>query len=385
MKKLFFLLVSVSLILTAFTATQCSKPGSQKNQTTKNEKNKKAAGKSESKGQSQEEVKAKKDKAPGTEDKETDAVPVQVTTPTVGDISSFLLFSSNIDSEKVVDVYPMTFGIIEKINFDEGQQVKKGDVLAVLDDREASLNEKKANLNYNKLKAEFERQKEIFQRQMLSKEMFEKLKFNMETAKLECEQAKLLLSYTRITSPISGVVTKRHFKVGNKINTSQLAFSVVQDKEKISVVNIPGQEKDEIYLKQKTVVFSGSKEVPGVVKRISPVIDPESGTFKVTLDVYDEKGIFAVGQFVNIKIIKKTHKDVVLLTKDALIFDGGKVFIFVVDENNEALKKQVELGFEDGSRVEVVKGLAENERVVTAGKNSLKNKTLVRIVEPVTT
>ena len=91
------------------------------------------------------------------------------------------------------------------------------------------------------------------------------------------------------------------------------------------------------------------------------------------------------GQFVNVKVIKKTHQDVVLLTKDALIFDGGKVFIFVVDENNEALKKQVELGFEDGSRVEVVKGLAENERVVTAGKNSLKNKTLVRIVEPVTT
>lgn len=366
-KKIFFLLVSVSLILTAFTATQCSRPGSAENQTTKKES------------------KEKKDKTPGTEDEETDAVPVQVTTPAVGDISSFLLFSSNIDSEKVVDIYPMTFGIIEKINFDEGQQVKKGDVLAVLDDREATINEKKADLNYKKLKAEFERQKEIFQRQMLSKETFEKLQFNMETAKLEWEQAKLLLSYTRITSPISGVVTKRHIKVGNKINTSQLAFSVVQDKEKIAVVNIPEQEKDEIYLKQKTVVFSGSKEVPGFVKRISPAIDPESGTFKVTVDVNDKNGIFAVGQFVNVKIIKKIHKDVVLLTKDALIFDGGKVFIFAVDENNEALKKQVELGFEDGSRVEVVKGLAENERIVTAGKNSLKNKTLVRIVEPVTT
>ncbi|MGD2090936.1 MAG: efflux RND transporter periplasmic adaptor subunit [Candidatus Aminicenantes bacterium] len=366
-KKLFFLLVSASLILTAFTATQCSNPGSTENQTTKNES------------------KEKKDKTPGSEDKETDAVPVQVTNPTVGDISSFLLFSSNIDSEKVVDVYPLTFGIIEKINFDEGQQVKKGDVLAVLDDREATINEKKAHLNYKKLKAEFERQKEIFQRQMLSKETFEKLQFNMETAKLEWEQAKLLLSYTRITSPISGVVTKRYIKIGNKINTSQLAFSVVQDKEKIAVVNIPEQEKDEIYLKQKAVVFSGSKEVPGFVKRISPAIDPESGTFKVTVDVNDEKGIFAVGQFVNVKIIKKIHKNVVLLTKDALIFDGGKVFIFVVDENNEALRKQVELGFEDGSRVEVVEGLAENERVVTAGKNSLKNKTLVRIVEPVTT
>ncbi|UCH95069.1 MAG: efflux RND transporter periplasmic adaptor subunit, partial [Candidatus Aminicenantes bacterium] len=300
MKRLLFLFVSASLILSALTASQCSKPNPQETQTTENEKDKKVE-KNETKDQPKQDIKKKKDK---DAEKDTDAVPVQVTSPTVGDISSFLLFSSNIDSEKVVDLYPMTFGIIEKIIFDEGQQVKKDDVLAILDDREASLNEKKAELNYKKLKAEFERQKEIYQRQMLSKEDFERLKFNMETAKLEWEQAKLLLSYTRITSPISGVVTKRHIKVGNKINTSQLAFSIVQDKEKIAVVNIPEQEKDEVFLQQKTIVFSGSKEVPGSIKRISPAIDPESGTFKVTLDVHDKKGIFAVGQFVNVKIIK---------------------------------------------------------------------------------
>lgn len=389
MKRLFLLFVSVSLILMVLTSIQCGKADSEGTSADKKEKDKKAetVKNSESKSQSQKNGKTKKDetKASESEEEESDAVPVQVTSPNIGDISSFLLFSSNIDSEKVVDVYPLTSGIIETINFDEGQNVKKGNVLAVLDDREAALNEKKAKLNYQKLKAEYERQKEIFQKQMLSKEEFERLRFNMETAKVEWEQAKLFLSYTRITSPISGVVTKRHFKVGNKINTSQLAFSVVQDKEKIAVVNIPGQEKDEIFLNQEIVVFSGSKEIPGAVKRISPVIDPESGTFKVTIDVYDKKGFFAVGQFVNVKIIKKTHKNVVLLTKDALIFEGGKVFIFVIDENNEAQKKQVQLGFEDSSQVEVVEGLVENERVVTAGKNSLKHKTLVRIIEPITT
>ena len=371
MRRVFILCMAAGLILAGLSNVHCGKPGSQGVQTGESGKD----GKTETKDN------GKNEKG----EKETDSVPVQVMKPTKGDISSFLLFSSNIDSEKVVDIYPMTSGIIEKINFDEGQHVEKGDVLAVLDEREASLNEKKAELNYQKLQAEFERQKEIFQRQMLSKEDFERLEFNLDTAKLEWEQAKLLLSYTRITTPISGVVTKRFIKVGNKINTGQLAFSVVQDKEKIAVVNIPEQEKNEVYLKQNAVIFSGSNEVTGYVKRISPAIDPESGTFKVTVDVNDSEGLFAVGQFVNVKIIKKVHKDVVLLTKDALMFEGGKVFVFVINENNEALKKQVTLGFEDGTRVEVVEGLAENEQVVTAGKNSLKNKTLVRVIEPVTT
>ena len=375
MKKTLFLSVPVSLTITVLVMfmVQCSKPASPGTQ-------KKESGKGV-------EAKVKKDmaKTPGINIEEMEAVPVQVTRPTIGDISSFLLFSSNIDSEEVVDVYPMTTGIIEKINFDEGQHVEKGDVLAVLDDREASLNEQKANIQYQKLTAEFERQQEIFQRQMLSKEDFEKLKFNLETAKLEWQQTRLLLSYTRITSPITGVVTRRQIKVGNRINTSQLAFSVVQDKEKIAVVNVPEQEKKEVYQNQEAVVFSGSQEVPGSVKRISPAIDPESGTFKVTVAVNDKKGIFAVGQFVNVKIIKKVHQDVVLLTKDALVYEGGNVFIFVVNKNNEALKKPIKLGFEDGSRVEVKEGLAENEQVVTSGKNSLKNKTLVRIIESVTT
>lgn len=357
MKK-YFLVFLLGLILVIFTV-QCSKPGSPSQETKKEGEN-------------------VKDK-----EKDSDAIPVQVTSPTIGSINSFLLFSSNIDSEKVVDIYPMTYGIIERINFDEGQHVKKDDVLAVLDDREAAINEKKANINYRKMKAEFERQQEIFQRDMLSKEEFERLKFNLETAKLDWEQKKLLFSYTRITTPIAGVVTKRYIKVGNKINTSQLAFSVVQDKEKIAVVNIPEQEKDALFIKQKTIVFSGVKQTGGFVKRISPAIDPESGTFKVTVEVNDKEGIFAVGQFVNVKIVKKVRKNSVLLTKDGLVYEGGKVFVFVVNKDNEAVKKPVELGFEEGSVVEIVKGLSGEERVVTAGKSSLRQKNPVKIIKPV--
>ncbi len=374
MKRLIIALIAVSLLFIA----NCGRPG--QNDSKKDDK-KDSGTKTESVEKGKKGDKDSKDKDSDKDKKGTDAVPVQIVKPTRGDISSFLLFSSNIDAEKIVDIYPMSSGIIRKILRDEGDKVRKDDALAILDDREAVINEKRAHINYKKLTNEFERKKLIFEKQMISKEEFDSLKHQMDTAKLDWEQNKLLLSYTRITTPISGVVTKRFFKEGNKVSTSQLAFSVVQNKEKIAVVNIPEQEKDNLFLKQKTVIICGKKEVPGFVKRISPAIDPDSGTFKVTVHVNDKEDGLSVGQFANIKIIKKVHKNVMILSKDALIYEGGKVYIFVLDKENKAFKKEIPLGFEEGDRVEVTDVLKDSDRVVTAGKSSLKNETLVKVVE----
>ena len=377
MKKLIFAIILTVLL---FAAGNCGRP-----ETSDTKENEKKDTNAEDVKKEKEDNTGKKEEKKKKEDKDTDAVPVQVITPHYGDISSFLLFSSNVDAEKIVDIYPMASGIIEKINRDEGDHVKKDDVLAVLDEREAVINEKRAHINYEQLKMEFERLKAIFEKQMISKDEHEKLKYRVQTAKLDWEHFQLLLSYTRITSPISGVVTKRYIKAGNKINTSQLAFSVVQDKEKIAVVNIPEQEFGQLFTKQNVVIIAGPKQVKGFVKRISPAIDPDSGTFKVTVGVKDNKNILAVGQFINVRIIKKVHKNVILLTKDALLYEGGKVFVFMVNKENKALKKQVKLGFEEGNIAEVTEGLKGKEKVVTAGKSSLKNDTLVKVVEPITT
>jgi membrane fusion protein (multidrug efflux system) len=377
MRKVIFALIVIGML---FASIGC---GGRESADTRNEEKKDTKVAKEDKAGETEKDKKEKGKDEKKKKEDTDAVPVQVVSPNYGDISSFLLFSSNVDAEKIVDIYPMTMGIIEKIVRDEGDHVKKGDVLAVLDDREAVINEKRAQINYEQLKMEYERQKVIFEKQMISKEDHEKLRYRKETAKLDWEQSKLLLSYTRITSPISGVVSKRHIKAGNKINTSQLAFSVVQTKEKIAVVNIPGQEMEHIFLKQKCIIIAGDREAPGSIKRTSPAIDPESGTFKVTVEISDKKNLLAVGRFVNVKIIKKVHKNVVLLTKEALIYDGGKIFVFTVDKESKAFKKMIKTGFEEGSVVEVTEGITDKDRVITAGKSSVKNDTLVKIVEAV--
>lgn len=321
----------------------------------------------------------KKDKK--GKDKKTDAVPVEIVKAGKGDISSFLLLSSNLDSENFVNIYPMTSGIITAIKKDEGDKVGKDTVLAVLDDREAIINERKAAIDYEKLKAEFERQKEMYEKELISKETFEKLGFNLKQTELDWKHKKLMLSYTRITSPISGVITKRNIKAGNKINVSDLSYTVVSSKDKIAVVNIPEQEKNSVYIGQKAVISDSSSEVDGVVKRISPAIDPQSGTFKVTVEVDDKDSKMIIGQFVNVRIIKKVHKDVVLLTKDAIVYEGGHVFVYVVGKDNYAVKTEVRTGFEEKDKVEISEGLEIDAKVVTAGKSSLKKKTLVNIID----
>lgn len=365
MKRLTAILLTLFISLTA---VRCGRPGgdsaSGKDNTPKTADNKTPGGK-------------------GDNAKDTEAIPVQVIKPYKGDISSFLLFSSNIDTEQIVDVYPMTTGIIQNIVRDEGDFVNKGDILASLDDREQVLNEKRAQINYEQLKMELERQQTIFEKQMLSKEEFERTRFRTETARLDWETSKLLLSYTRITSPISGVVSRRHIKAGNKISPAQLSFSVVQIQQKIVAVNIPGQELKNLFIKQLAEIIEGDRTVIGAVKRISPAIDPQSGTFKVTVEVNDPKNTLAIGQFVNVKIVKDIHKNVTLISKDALVYEGGKIFAFVITKDNKAIKKMVAIGFEDKQTVEVTEGLTEEDQVVTAGKSSLKNDTLVKIVEPV--
>ena len=108
-KRLAIVFISFSLI---FMVTFCGKSEPSKGE----KKEKKAEDKSPEK--------EKKDK---DKKKETDAVPVAVVNPHYGDISSFLLFSSNVEAEKSVDIYPMTQGILEKLLHDEGDHVKKGD------------------------------------------------------------------------------------------------------------------------------------------------------------------------------------------------------------------------------------------------------------------
>ncbi len=311
-----------------------------------------------------------------------EALPVSAIAAERGDIDSVMIFSSNVDSERQVRIFPMIGGILEEILKDEGDRVKKGDVLARLDDREASLNEEKSRLNFEQMTAELKRQKELFEKNMISEDAYEKLKFSTEQARLDWQTKKLLLSYTRITTPIDGMVGRREIKIGNRINVSDMAFTVIDVNEKIAVVHVPEQNRKDIYIGQNAVLSAGEIEIPAKVKRFSPAVDPESGTVKVTVAALDPQNKVAIGQFINVRLIRSVHQNALLLSKEALVHEGGKVFVFRLEEGDTVAKVEIKTDFESSSKIEVVAGLIDGDRVITAGKSSIKHGDKVRVIVP---
>ncbi len=311
------------------------------------------------------------------------SVPVEVTTVTRGDIANFLLFSSTLETEQTVQVFARVSGLVEAIYVDEGDRVKKGDKLLQIEKNEFELAEQKAQVEYQKQKNNFERLKALEEQELLSVEEYENARLALKQAEIAWKQAALNLEYTTVTAPITGVVGDRNVNVGERVQTSTVLFSLANLDKKIVRVYVPQDEFTKCYKRQPAVITTDvlpGKKFSGYVKRISPVIDPESGTFKVTIAVTDPQNRLRPGMFVNAELIVDTHTDTPLIPKSALIYENERTYFFIVTSDS-AMKVELKKGFEDAEKVEVMNELPDSAKVVVLGQNGLKDGTRVKIIE----
>lgn len=311
------------------------------------------------------------------------SVPVEVTTVTRGDIANFLLFSSTLETEQTVQVYARVSGLVEAIYVDEGDRVKKGDKLLQIEQNEFKLAEQKALVEYQKQKNNFERLKALEEQELLSVEEYENARLALKQAEIAWKQAALNLEYTTVTAPISGVVGDRNVNVGERVQTSTVLFSLANLDKKIVRVYVPQDEFTKCYIRQPALITTDvlpGEKFHGHVKRISPVIDPESGTFKVTIAVADPQNRLRPGMFVNAELIVDTHTNTPLIPKSALIYENERTYFFIV-ASDSAVKVELDKGFEDAEKVEILNELSDSAKVVVLGQNGLKNGTRVKIIE----
>lgn len=325
--------------------------------------------------------KDKKDKK--GEKPEEDAVPVEAITIKAGNVSSSLLYSATIETEEEVDVFPQVTGIIERILVEEGDVVKKSDVLVQLDDDEYRLMAEKAKVNYEQAMSDYKRSKQIFEKKLISDNEYETARFTMEKAKIEWEQAELTLERCKIKTPIPGVVAERFIKSGDRILTSTKLFHVVNHDRMIATVHIPAKDAQLCEKGQRVIVTSdvlGNKNFEGWVKRQSPVIDAQSGTMKITVGIKPHQHELKAGMFVNVFIITGTHEDVPLVPKNAIVYDGEKQFVFTISEDSLAHRIHLKSGYSDPYNIEALEGVEVGDKMVIVGQSALKDKTRVRVV-----
>jgi membrane fusion protein (multidrug efflux system) len=310
-------------------------------------------------------------------------VPVETAAVVRGPISAFLSFNTTLETEAAVDIYPQTTGQVETLLVEEATIVKAGDPLLKIEDTELRIDADEARANHEQLKRNFSRSEELFESNLINKQDYENQKYQLEQARLRHERAALRHSYTTVRAPFDGVIVAREAQVGARVATGTKLFSMVKLDEIVGRVFVPGRYLPVVALDQPAVVtseFLADRVFKGWVKRISPVIDPKSGTFKVTVGVRGDKPAeLPPGLFVSVRIVTDTRPDAVLVPKRAIVYEGGERFFLTV-ANEIATKRKLQAGFEDPQNIEATAGVEPGAQVIVVGHAGLKDGAAVRPV-----
>jgi membrane fusion protein (multidrug efflux system) len=326
---------------------------------------------------------------PGAEEADTaadedtaPAIPVETATPTRGDI--FAVYSGTAPIEAFADatVIAKVGGEVRDILVEEGDDVSSGDVLARLDGDRLRLEMEQAEANLRKLQRDYQRNLDLKDRGLVSAGDFEKIQYEMEALQATFDLATLELGYTEIRAPIDGVISERFIKVGNTIDVNAPTFQVTSLEPLISYLHVPEREYRRIDAGQEAMIeidaLAGTR-FAAIVSRVSPIVDPETGTFKISIEVSDPSRRLKPGMFGRINIVYDMHADAMQIPRSAIIEEAGQSAVFVV-EDNVAERRVIRTGYAEGGQIEILEGLDETDEFVIVGQTSLKNGSKVSII-----
>ena len=329
---------------------------------------------------------AKNEKAEGKdgEDKEKkkeEAVPVEVAQLERGPIEAVLRFSSNLEAESQVQVHSEAKRLVRELLVEEGHRVVKGQVLLRLQDEEQRSALAKAKSQLDKAEREYARQKQLFQQQLIAEQTFHDATYQVEQLRLAYDDAQRELGYTEVRAPITGTVTVRKVNLGDQVQIGQHLFDLVDFDSLVALVYVPEKHLAEMRPGLEARVLApvaGTAAHTGRIKRVAPVVDPKTGTVKVTVDASGRAGLLP-GMYVDVELVTAARSDALLVPKRAVVYDNDQMFVYRVDGESRVRRVFVEPRLADKNFLEPASGLVPGDQVVVAGQAGLKDGALVSL------
>jgi len=322
---------------------------------------------------------------------------VRVETVKRQSINSFLVLNGIVEPERKVEVFSRLSAYVKKIVREEGDYAKKGDVLALLDDteilisyRQAQIQLEQAQLTLKDEETNYQRSQELKKGDMISEQDFQASLAAFSNAKLDYQtklenfkDLELQLSYTKIKSPVDGYVTERLIEVGSRVNANQQVYTVEDFSPLLVRIYVPSSDiinlKKDMPCEIATDVLKGML-FKGKIKLINPRIDEQSGTVKVTVEVFDETHRLKPGMFVENKIIVSKKPEALVVPRKSVLYEQNEPYVFVFNfKDKQVSKRLIKTGISEGDFIEVIEGLKEDERIVTVGVEGLKDQMKVRV------
>ncbi|MFL6619644.1 MAG: efflux RND transporter periplasmic adaptor subunit [Povalibacter sp.] len=321
-------------------------------------------------------------------------------------------FTGRLEAVESVEIRPRVTGYIESVNFTEGSIVKKNDLLFVIDQRpyRASLDKAAAELTRAKARAELAhsdvaRSEKLLAIKAVSQEEYdERLNAAREAdasvgaAQAAVETAQLDLSFTRVTAPITGRISKAAVTAGNLVtggsNTATLLTTLVS----VDPIYVSFEGDEQVYLKYTELARRGDRSSSrdaanpvqmglanetgyphtGSMVFVDNQIDPHTGTIRARASFSNKDGYFTPGLFARVKLLGHNAYSAVLVDDRAIGTDQSQKFVYVVDGDNKVSYRTVKIGrLTDGLRI-VQEGLTSGEKVVVNGMQRIHPGSVVQ-------
>lgn len=314
-------------------------------------------------------------------DRKEEAVPVEVVALERGTIESALRFSATLEAERDVRVLAEAQRRVVELKVEEGDAVRAGSLLIRLQDdaQRSALN--KAEIELRQATREFDRQKSLFEQNLVSEQAYNDAALVFDQAGIAVDDARRNLAYTEVRAPFSGIVTERMVNVGDHVTLNQPLFRIVDFDSIVARIYVPEKELPALATGLETRLTAeaiGGVSFFGLVDRISPVVDPGTGTVKVTVATPRQEGL-RPGMYVEVELVTAVNEDALLLPKRSVVYDNDQLFVFRLGDERRVERIKVEPVLEDIEHIEPAGGLSTGDLVVVAGQASLKDNALVRL------
>lgn len=326
--------------------------------------------------------------------------------PTTEEVTEFEEFTGRTAATEVVELRSRVSGYLNSVHFEDGVQVKKGDVLFKIDDRPFVAEEQRASAaaaqieaRIKRLTSQLRRAEELMAKKALSENEFETAQFDLDEARAALQEAQaaysmaqLNLEFTTITAPLDGRIGRRMLDVGNIVTTDQTALATIIPLEQVYVY-FDIDERTVLRLRrlenigaivsamkeavQVNIALADSEEfaLNGKVDFLDNQIDPATGTLRARATVDNSDGLLAPGLFVRIKFPVGKAEPSLLIPEEAMASDQGRPFVFVVGKDGDktiAEARNVETGPLVGQRRVIRAGLEAGDQVIVTGLQRLR-------------
>jgi membrane fusion protein (multidrug efflux system) len=313
---------------------------------------------------------------------EVAAVPVAVASVTRGTVEATYSVTAVLEAKVEARLTSRVSGDVLEILVEEGEMVTAGQVLARLDTRRIELQARQVQAAVDRLTNELERSRSLHATGSISDEELDRIRFDLDANRAELQTVLLDRSYADIRAPVDGVISQRVIKLGNHLSPGDHTFTVTQLDAIEAQIQVPQTHQGLIVSGQPVrMAFDAlpGQLFEGQVARVNPVIDRQTGTFKVTVTPSGEAAMLMPGMFGRIEIVHDRHEDTLMIPSDALRHEDDQQMLFVVADG-VAQRRDVELGYSRDGMVEILEGIAEGESIVVLGQENINEGTVVATV-----